>query len=87
LKRFPSRAFSQNTRNLCWVRILGDFAVPVLIFCPVLRKNIDPKDLVFLDEMGVLHELIRTHARAASGESLRLQDFLSGWQSEHYWGD
>ena len=31
-------------------------------------KNIDFKDLVFLDEMGVLLGLMRTHARAAPGE-------------------
>jgi hypothetical protein len=41
-------------------------------------KNIDPKDLVFLDEMGVLHELIRTHARNASGESA--DDFKTFYQ-------
>jgi hypothetical protein len=32
-------------------------------------KNIDFKDLVFLDEMGVLLGLMRTHARAAPGDS------------------
>ena len=31
-------------------------------------KQVDLKDLVFLDEMGVLLGLIRTHARAAPGE-------------------
>ena len=31
-------------------------------------KDIDLKDLVFLDEMGVLLGLMRTHARAAPGE-------------------
>lgn len=36
-------------------------------------KNIDFKDLVFLDEMGVLLGLMRTHARAAPGE--RAYDF------------
>lgn len=36
-------------------------------------KNIDLKDLVFLDEMGVVLGLMRTHARAAPGE--RAYDF------------
>jgi transposase len=36
-------------------------------------KDIDPKDLVFLDEMGVLLGLMRTHARAVPGE--RAYDF------------
>lgn len=36
-------------------------------------KNIDLKNLVFLDEMGVLLGLMRTHARAAPGE--RAYDF------------
>ncbi|MEY4520381.1 MAG: hypothetical protein RLZZ499_2981, partial [Cyanobacteriota bacterium] len=36
-------------------------------------KNLDFKDLVFLDEMGVLLGLMRTHARAAPGE--RAYDF------------
>ena len=31
-------------------------------------KEVNLKDLVFLDEMGVLLGLIRTHARAAPGE-------------------
>ena len=31
-------------------------------------KEIDLNDLVFLDEMGVLLGLMRTHARAAPGE-------------------
>ncbi len=36
-------------------------------------KDIDLKDLVFLDEMGVLLGLMRTHARAAPGT--RAYDF------------
>jgi transposase len=36
-------------------------------------KHIDPKDLVFLDEMGVLLGLMRTRARAVPGE--RAYDF------------
>jgi transposase len=36
-------------------------------------KDIDPKDLVFLDEMGVLLGLMRTRARAVPGE--RAYDF------------
>ncbi len=36
-------------------------------------QEIDLKDLVFLDEMGVLLGLMRTHARAAPGE--RAYDF------------
>ena len=36
-------------------------------------KDIDLKDLVFLDEMGVVLGLMRTHARAAPGE--RAYDF------------
>jgi transposase len=36
-------------------------------------KDIEPKDLVFLDEMGVLLGLMRTHARAVPGE--RAYDF------------
>jgi transposase len=36
-------------------------------------KDVDLKDLVFLDEMGVLLGLMRTHARAPSGE--RAYDF------------
>lgn len=36
-------------------------------------KDIDPKSLVFLDEMGVLLGLMRTHARAVPGE--RAYDF------------
>ena len=36
-------------------------------------KEVDLKDLVFLDEMGVLLGLIRTHARAAPGK--RAYDF------------
>jgi hypothetical protein len=36
-------------------------------------KDIDPKNLVFIDEMGVLLGLMRTHARAIPGE--RAYDF------------
>lgn len=36
-------------------------------------KGIDLKNLVFLDEMGVLLGLMRTHARALAGE--RAYDF------------
>lgn len=36
-------------------------------------KDVDLKDLVFIDEMGVLLGLMRTHARAAPGE--RAYDF------------
>ena len=40
---------------------------------------IDLKDLVFLDEMGVLLGLMRTHARAAPGErAYDLQPFYRG---------
>jgi transposase len=36
-------------------------------------KNIDPNNLIFLDEMGVLLGLTRTHARSLSGK--RVYDF------------
>ena len=36
-------------------------------------KQIDPEDLVFIDEMGVLLGLTRTHARSESGS--RVYDF------------
>jgi DDE superfamily endonuclease len=43
-------------------------------------KDIDPKDLVFLDEkMGVLLGLMRTHARAVPGErAYDLKPFYRG---------
>ena len=42
-------------------------------------KEIDPKDFVFIDEMGVLLGLTRTHARAAPGErAYSLKPFYPG---------
>jgi len=42
-------------------------------------KRIDPKDLVFLDEMGVLLGLTRTHARSLQGTRVYdLQPFYRG---------
>ncbi|MBM0744138.1 hypothetical protein JOY44_21400 [Phormidium sp. CLA17] len=41
--------------------------------------SIELKDLVFLDEMGVLLGLMRTHARAAPGE--RAYDTKLNWSS------
>ena len=51
-------------------------------------KDIDFKDLVFLDEMGVLLGLMRTHAHAAPGErAYDFKTFLSRWQGECDWRD
>ena len=42
-------------------------------------KQIDPKDLVFLDEMGVLRGLTRTHARRLQGtRAYDLKPFYRG---------
>ncbi|MBN3898536.1 MAG: transposase [Nostoc sp. NOS(2021)] len=42
-------------------------------------KNIDPENLVFIDEMGVLLGLTRTHARSPYGERVYdLKPFYRG---------
>jgi len=49
-------------------------------------KDIEPKNLVFLDETGVLLGLTRTHARSQRGTpSLCGQTFLSRQESHSNW--
>ena len=49
-------------------------------------KLIDPEDLVFLDEMGVLLGLTRTHARSLKGQRVYdLKPFYRGQKSDCDW--
>jgi len=51
-------------------------------------KNIDPDNLVFLDEMGVLWGLTRTHARSKCGSRVYdLKPFYRGALIHSYWSN
>jgi hypothetical protein len=46
-------------------------------------KHIDPKNLVFLDETGVLLGLTRTHARSALGTRAYAVKPFYAWEKSH----
>ncbi|WP_096549365.1 hypothetical protein [Scytonema sp. HK-05] len=51
-------------------------------------KQVDPENLIFIDEMGVLFGLTRTQARSPHGS--RVYDFkpLNPWvEGDSHWGN
>ena len=49
-------------------------------------KHIEPENLVFLDETGILLGVVRTHARSQPGSKvIELKPFYRAEDSDSYW--